>query len=653
MRGRFTRILWLAALLTTSMAGFARGQDSGGAGEPAGAWASLLAPAENGVAIGRKPVIKGLFHRPVDPASVAIFVDGIDYTALSVRTPAGFEVIPPLPLPPGAHQVSVSARDASGAPHLHQFSFRSKHYESIDEAVSRNDLTGTYEVALRKPTSQDNVVSNAREEANLVSSSLVRSGPWKASLDGTARYKDQSLPIPYPEREGADIINYTFRAGYDRQPVKVEAAVGDVLVNETPYTLPFLARRGATLEANAGMFSLRGFSVRSDAVYGTRGGLSLSGGLDRHIRGGSGAVRLFGNKMELRGVYVDGGEIPGGFNVSTTSGGERGGDVVGFLWTSNFFAGKFQTDVEADFSRFRQGAQDNVLSNSDHAFRVRGFGASSIYTYEALFEYVGRDYEVVGNPGLARNREGGRLSGGANFGKQTLSASVSRYNDNVRGDEAFPVNVLWHGDLTYGLTRWQTLPMSGTLAWDRQRSEDVPALDNNALNRDTGTVTAQVSYVAGFVNTSLSGSYSKTDDKSILNSDSDTWNVRLAPMFLFGASSVTPSAAYSEATAADVRTDTVTLGLDGRTQMYRNKITGEIGSSYFTAKRTDNAQDSGTFTGNFRIGYAFDPLFRELFRPSVAFHGTYNHVKDRIAPASDRDEWTLFLTVAAQIPVVF
>ncbi|MBF8258917.1 MAG: hypothetical protein HW377_1291 [Actinobacteria bacterium] len=460
-------------------------------------------------------------------------------------------------------------------------------------------------------------------------------------------------PIPYPEREGADIINYTFRAGYDRQSVKVEAAVGDVVVNETPNTVASLARRGATLEANAGMFSLRGFTVRSDAVYGTRGGLSATGGLDRHIRGGAGALRLFGNKMEFRGVYVDGGETPGGYNVSTTSGGTRGGDVMGFLWTSNFFAGKFQTDVEADFSRFRSGTHDNVTSNSDHAFRVRGFGASSIYTYEALFEYVGRDYEVIGNPGIARNREGGKVSGGANFGKQALSASVSRYNDNVRGDKAFPVNVLWHGDVTYGLTRWQTLPMSVTLAWDRQRSEDVPALDNNGLNKDIGTVTAQVSHNAGFVNTSLSGSYSKTDDRSIYDADSDTWNVRLAPTFTFGTSSVTPSAAYSEATTSDVRTDTVTLGLDGRTQLYRNKVTGEVGSSYGTAKRADNTQDSATFTGNFRVGYAFDPLFRELFRPSVALRGTYNQVKDRITPASDREEWTLFLTVAAQIPVVF
>jgi hypothetical protein len=653
MNSRSARILWFAALFTASITGFAQGQETGSAGAPPGAWASVLTPTEKGLVIARKPLIKGVFHRAVDPASVTIVVDGTDYTALSIRTATGFEVTPPLPLPPGAHQVTVSARDASGAPLTLQSVFRSKHFEFLDEAVSRNDLTGTYEVALNKPSSQDNSVNNAREEANLVSSSLVRRGPWKASLDGTARYRDQSLPIPYPEREGADIINYTFRAGYDLQPVKVEAAVGDVVVNETPNTVASLARRGATLEANAGMFSLRGFTVRSDAVYGTRGGLSATGGLDRHIRGGAGAVRLFENKMELRGVYVDGGETPGGYNVATTSGGARNGDVLGFLWTSNFFAGKFQTDVEADFSRFRQGTHDNVTSNRDHAFRARGFGASSIYTYEALFEYVGRDYEVVGNSGLARNREGGKLSGGANFGKQTLSTTLSRYSDNVRGDKAFPVNVLWHGDVTYGLTRWQTLPMSVTLAWDRQRSEDAPAQDNNVLNKDTGTVTAQVSHNAAFVNTSLSGSYSKTDDKSVNNADSDAWNVRLAPAFTFGASSVTPSVAYSEATSANVRTDTVTYGLDGRTQLYRNKVTGEVGSSYVTTKRADNTQDSGTFTGNFRIGYAFDPLFRELFRPSVAVRGTYNHVKDRITPASDRDEWTMFLTVAAQIPVVF
>ncbi|TFH32323.1 MAG: hypothetical protein E4G97_02715 [Deltaproteobacteria bacterium] len=435
--------------------------------------------------------------------------------------------------------------------------------------------------------------------------------------------------------------------------MKIEAALGDVVVNETPYTLAFLGRRGATFEADAGMFALRGFTVRSESVYGARGGLSLGGGLDRHIHGGSGTVRLFEKKMEFRAVYADGGETPAGFNVSGTSG-KSSGNVLGFLWTSNFFAGKFQTDVEADLSRFRHDAPDNAASsNGDHALRVRGFGTSSIYNYEALFEYVGRDYEVVGNPGLARNREVGKLSGGANFGNQSLAASVSRYNDNVRRDKALPVNVLWHGDVVYGLNRWQTLPISLALALDRLRSEDVAALDNNALNTDTGTVTGQVSYNTRFVITSLSGAYSRTDDKGVQNADATTWNVRLAPAFIFETSSITPSAAYSKATTGAVRTDTTTLGLDGRTQQYRNKVTGEIGSSYIMTKRMDNTQDGRMFTGNFRVGYAFDPLFRELFRPSVAFHGTYNHVSDRIAPTSDRDDWTLFLTFAAQMPVVF
>ncbi len=654
MKLRYAILAAAMIFLACRFPGLAFGQETGAeADAPGRAWASLVSPAEGSLAIGKKPVIKGVFLREVDPESITVLVDGTDYTSLAVKTRSGFEVTPPLPLPPGMHQVFVSARDASGAPLAHQSSFRSRHHEFLDEAVSRNDLTGTYEVALHKPASQDNVVNNAREEANLTSSSLILNGPWKASLDGTARYKDQSLPIASPERKGLDIINYTFRAGYDRQPVKMEAAVGDVTVNETPYTLAYFARRGATLEAGTGRFSLRGFSLNSDSVYGTRGGLSLDGGLDRHIRGGSGAVRLFENKLEFRVVYMDGGETQAGYNVAA-AGGARKGDVLGFLLTSDFFAGKLQTDFEADFSRLTQEAQDNVLpSRKDHAVRLRGFGRASIYTYEALLEYVGRDYEVIGNPGLARNREGGKLSGSANFGKQSLSASISRYSDNVRGDDALPVNVLWHGDVTYGLSRWQTLPLSLTLAWDRQRSRDVPASDNNALHRDTGTAVAQASHMTRFVSTSISAAYSKTTDKSVNNADSETWNVRLAPMFTFGSSSVTPSAAYSEAKDRDIRTDTATIGLDGRTQLYRNKVTGEIGSSYARTKRTDNIADSGTLTGNFRVGYAFDPLMRELFRPSVSLSGTYNNVKDRIIPASDRDEWTLFLTVAAQAPIVF
>lgn len=44
---------------------------------------------------------------------------------------------------------------------------------------------------VRRTASRDNAVNNARVEANLASSSLVRSGPWKASLDGTARVQSR------------------------------------------------------------------------------------------------------------------------------------------------------------------------------------------------------------------------------------------------------------------------------------------------------------------------------------------------------------------------------------------------------------------------------------------------------------------------------
>ena len=48
-----------------------------------------------------------------------IYIDGTDYTAVAVKTSRGFEVTPPLPLPPGIHQIQVMAQDRAGQPLSH------------------------------------------------------------------------------------------------------------------------------------------------------------------------------------------------------------------------------------------------------------------------------------------------------------------------------------------------------------------------------------------------------------------------------------------------------------------------------------------------------------------------------------------------------
>src|SRR5512143_2291724 len=103
----------IVAILLLLSAGAVAGQESAPP-SPGEAWMALVSPAENELVIGRKPVIRGMYLREVAPETVMIGIDGADVSALARKTPGGFEVTPPLPLPAGVHQVSVVAQDREG-----------------------------------------------------------------------------------------------------------------------------------------------------------------------------------------------------------------------------------------------------------------------------------------------------------------------------------------------------------------------------------------------------------------------------------------------------------------------------------------------------------------------------------------------------------
>lgn len=615
-------------------------------------FAALESPAPGSSVVARKPKIRVVFLEKVDPAAVSVFVDGTDYSAVAAKSASGIDLTPPLPLPAGAHQVTVLVADPSGVPRQFASSFSSRHFETVDELTSRNDLTGLYEVALHKPSSQDNAANNAREEANLTSSTLVRKGAWSLGFDGNARYRDQSLPISAPERQGIDLVSWTAKAGFRNDSARAEAAVGDVSVPGTPLTIASLARKGATLSAEAGPATILGFSVRGQSVYGTRGGLSLDGPSSSHIRGGSAGLRLLENRLSFKAVFLDGGEPAGAFNTGTTLG-NREGSAGALQATTDFFGGRFRTDMEVAFSRYNPDTGSAASSSSnDHAFRIGASGASGIASYDAAYEFVGRDYQVVGNAGIARNRQTFRAGGGVNLGSQTIGATVSRQNDDVRDDPGVPTNVDWQAGLQYGLNAIAALPMSFSAQWGRQRAEGLPAGQESTLDRETRALNGNATWILGPVSTAFQGNWTEADDRTPADADTTAWGGRIAPSFSSPGWSLTPSGAFSRAETGGSRTDTTTLGLDCRAAFLETRVTAEAGGGWSSIRNDSGSQNGRNLQGNLRLAYNFAPMLSGYFRPSAAARATWLHVTDRANPALGRDEWTVFLTVTAQVPVV-
>jgi hypothetical protein len=193
-----------------------------------------------------------------------------------------------------------------------------------------------------------------------------------------------------------------------------------------------------------------------------RGGVGIEGTSEDHILGASGLVHFYERKLVFKGIYATGGEPSGSFGISTTSG-KKKGDVIGFLITSDFFQNKFRTEIEAGFSKYDPDTSDEFGSRNDNAYKLKAGGSLGSYNYEAAYEYIGRDYAVVGNQMIQKDKEGVTFVNGLNLFPHSINLNLSRYNDNVKGDDLFPVLSIIRRCLTILLTEYRTCPSDSAI----------------------------------------------------------------------------------------------------------------------------------------------------------------------------------------------
>jgi len=402
-----------------------------------------VTPSENAVVIGKKPDIKIEFLEPITSNSLLVILDGADITQLLTVTDKGFEYTPVMVLAAGSHNLSISATDKEGRQLQKNISFSTRHSITFEEAYSSNEASVIYETILSEPDKFPNI-PDSRVEGNLGSSSKIKDKEWEFTFNTNVRYLDQNLPVMVPMQKGFEVANWVFNSSYTKDNMRLNASIGDVQVNETQYTAYGLARKGGVFSFQYDTVQLSTFSVQSQQFYGLKG-IGIEGSLDDHIIGASGGIALFDRKMEFKAVYVTGGD-PGGssYGISTSAGAARG-DVFGFLLTSDFFGNKLKTEFETDFSRYDPDTSDEFRSKNDNAYKLKLSGNLDAYNYEALYEYIGRDYAVVGNQMIQRDKQGVSLRGGANLGVHNINIMFTRYNDNVKGDDLFPRIVNYQG----------------------------------------------------------------------------------------------------------------------------------------------------------------------------------------------------------------
>lgn len=611
----------------------------------------IISPQEGSEIISKKPEIKVEFAETVKPETIVVLFDGIDVTQLIKLTEKGFEFKPFMVVQPGSHTIAITAQDKEGKQIEKTFSFKTKHSDTFDEAWSNNNATIIYQGVLKKPETLRNL-PDSKIEGNLRSDTKLKNQTWEFTFNTNLRYFDQSEPLAPPQKKGYDIVNWILTGTYTKDLFKAKTSIGDIQITETPYTISGLSRKGGLFNFEYDIFQLNAFTVKSEAVYGARGGTGIETSNNDHIMGLSAGLKLLDKKMEFKTVYITGGEPSSGFGISG-SGGNKQGDVLGFLLTSNFFENKLNTDFELDFSKYDPDTSDEYAKKSDKAYRAKIYGTIDRYNYEAMYEYVGRDYQVVGST-IQKDRQGLSLRGGANLDFHTINLSFSRYNDNVRGDELFPRIYNTQFNVDYSFNKIPSLPVGLTYQKSIQKSTKEPE-STRKINIETDTISGRLNYTKDKFNIGFTTSYSVMNDKTESNNDTTSVTYTLTPAYVDVNYSVSTSFSLNQSKfkLTGVRTDTYTTNLDLKTKFLDQRATFDIAGTYAITKANDGSTNTRNLNGTVQLAYDLAKFVKDYLKPVLALKATYSKITDKISSSNNRDEFVLYLVFTSNIPFSF
>ncbi len=613
----------------------------------------LITPAEGTQVIAKKPSIKCSIKVPFDPQKLLVLLDGTDISGILDIYPEGFDYKPLGVLPSGNHTLSVTALTPDGKELKQEFAFSTRHSKTVEEVYSNNEITTLYEKLLGQSDETINQPS-WKVESNLASESKLKEKEWEFSFKTNVRYLDQNLPTLPPLEKGFSLANYLFQGKYTGNRFSFLGETGDVLINETQNTVQGLARRGGNLvlQSKDLHLQLRTFTVKSEQVSGFNGGMGIETSTDDHITGVSGDLGLISDQVRFRTIYVTGGEGGNTLGISTTEGKQKG-NVLGYLFTTDFFKQKLVTEVELDTSKFDPDTQDEFSSERDKAYRLKMGGAWDKYTYEALYEYMGPNYAVIGNPGLQKNREGYTLKAGANYPIHIVNLSFSQYNDNVKKDDLFPRTYTTQGTIDYTFSKFQSLPMGLTYQKTRLDSRSEPP-ETLPLETDTDTVTGKINYVKGPWNLGFLSTYSLQNDRTSQDSDTTTITHTLTPTYTTENLSISPAFSFNrmKTSLTGVHTDTYTSTLDLRGSLFEKKITYGLGGTYNWTKASDDTTKQDTLNTNFNVSYLFVKNLWGFLNPSAGIRGLYNRTNDRVLDQTT-NELAIFLVIQTTMPFSF
>lgn len=609
----------------------------------------LIKPEPDSEIIDKKPEIICEVKSFGTYESILILINGADVTGIINTTPKGFSFRPVEILTAGAHVLLIILTADDGTQVQQEFTFFTRHSELFEEVYSKNDLTVAYEKTSEKPD-EASFQTSYKTESNLGSDTFIKEKKWEMRFKTNLRYMNQNLAVYSPLEKGINLANYLLSGAYLGDQFQAYTEVGDVYISETQNTVN-LSRRGGTFALNYNAMKLKTFVVNSEEVFGFKEGTGIGGSSDEHIMGVSGEVGLFSDKIRLKTIYASGGEKGDSYSIYT-AGGDKKGNVLGFQLSSGFFDNKLNAEAELDFSDYDADTSDEFSYEKDKAYKLGVNGLWDDYSYGAIYEFIGTEYQVIGNPYLLADKEGVTVNFGANYDIHAATIALSKYNDNVDKDDLYPQTDTYQGQVNYMFTKFSSLPVSLAYQHSQIKSNDEPEYTPHIENT-TDAVSGMVSYLVGSWNFGFAAGYSDQNDKTPQNYDTDAVNYTVSSSYFSEYISISPSMSFNRShyQPTSVKTDTKTVTLDLRGNVWDQRITYECAGTFSRMESSDDTIKQDSYNTNFRIAYILAEKIWGLSNPSAGFMGYYNTTENYVYNTRSHD-FTLLFVFSTSMPFV-
>ncbi len=619
------------------------------AAEDTGTIVQMVCPLPHSEVIAKKPLIKAHFTASVDRDSLLILLDDSDITALAQVSADGFQCRSPQLLLSGSHMLTIAGNSAQG-PFEIQVEFSSRHSAMLDEIYTTNEWNLNAQASNYHANYGDDF-SMTHLDSTLNHQSVVRKGDWDISLAANVRYLEQSRGVELPERKGFDIHDFIIRTHYQHEIIDAAFEFGDLQLEESKNTFTSLSRHGGQFNLGLGNFYANAFSVFSWDTYGVHDGSGIGFNDDKYLRGISGGMKMFNERIDVKGFYFDGGQRRNSFSTWSQEEGNEG-DVYGFVVKTDLWQRKLATELEYDRSDFDPDISDNESSESDEAFRVELAGEGDLYSYGASYKYFGPDYDLPGNLSPQRDFRGFDAFGSLNYTDHSFGISLSHSYDNVDSDSSYARTTSDAGGLTYSYNGFASFPISLGYQRAMDNSKDEPA-GGQETDLITDTFTVDIGYNGpGIFSVNFSTQYSRQNDYSDQDQDTRTTSISISPTISLDYMTISMSSGLTryKDLFADTTNDNYTFTLDVQGNLFQDAISYELGGTYDQTLTDVDQGDGNNFSGYGRLAYVL-PFFHDLLNPTFGIDFTYNRAKQESVDA--QKESLILGTLTANMPFSF